>query len=101
MMKEMHDIISNATLSEDLRERFDRIESEYHKLAEHRGAIIDNITKIERSEDVHYILEDCDFSVATIRKLIKQGEEDADSALAKKEAEARRAAVEKKTSDKQ
>jgi NTE family protein len=54
-------------------------------LAEYRGAIMDEITKIERSEeDVHYILEDCDFSLATIKKLIKQGEQDAETALAKK-----------------
>jgi NTE family protein len=83
LMREMHDIISNASLSEDLRERFLKIEKEYHKLADYRGAIIDQITKIERSEDVHYILEDADFSAATIKKLIKQGEEDAEKALAK------------------
>jgi NTE family protein len=84
IMREMHDIISNASLDEDLRERFRKIEPEYHKLAESRGAIINEITKIERSEDVHYIFEDADFSLTTIRKLIRQGEEDAERALAKK-----------------
>jgi NTE family protein len=84
MMREMHDIISNASLGEDLRERFGKIEPEYHKLAEHRGAIIDEITKIERSEDVHFILEDADFSIDTIRNLIRQGEKDAEITLAKK-----------------
>jgi NTE family protein len=87
IMKEMHDIISNTPLDEDLRERFRKIEPEYHKLAEHRGAIIDEITKIERSEDVHYILEDADFSIATIKKLIRQGEKDAETTLAKKKEE--------------
>jgi NTE family protein len=84
IMREMHDIISNASLDEDLHERFRKIEPEYHKLAENRGAIINEMTKIERSEDVHYILEDADFSLVTIRKLIRQGEEDAEKALAKK-----------------
>jgi len=84
LMNEMHDIISNATLDKELQERFSKVEPEYHKLAEHRGAIIDDITKIERTEDVHYILEDADFSLATIKKLIKQGEEDAETALGKK-----------------
>lgn len=84
IMREMHDIISNASLDEDLHERFRKIEPEYHKLAENRGAIINEITKIERSEDVHYIFEDADFSLATIRKLIRQGEEDAEKALVKK-----------------
>ena len=84
LLKEMHDIISNATLDDELHRRFREIEPEYHKLAGYRGAIIEEITKIERSEDVHYILEDCDFSLATIKKLIKQGEQDAEAALAKK-----------------
>jgi len=86
LLKEMHDIISNATLDDELHRRFREIEPEYHKLAEYRGAIIEEITKIERSEDVHYILEDCDFSLATIKKLIKQGEQDAEAALAKNRA---------------
>lgn len=84
LLKEMHDIISNATLDDELHRRFREIEPEYHKLADHRGAIIEEITKIERSEDVHYILEDCDFSLATIKKLIKEGEQDVEAALAKK-----------------
>lgn len=84
LLKEMHDIISNAALDDELHSRFKEIEPEYLKLAEYRGAIIEEITKIERSEDVHHILEDCDFSLATIRKLIKQGEQDAETALAKK-----------------
>jgi NTE family protein len=84
LLKEMHDIISNAALDDELRKRFREIEPEYLKLAEYRGAVIAEITKIERSEDVHYILEDCDFSLATIKKLIKQGEQDAENAVAKK-----------------
>ena len=59
-------------------------EKEYHKLATHRGAIIEEITKIEREEDVHYIFEDADSSIATIQKLIQQGEEDAKMALQQK-----------------
>jgi NTE family protein len=42
-------------------------------LAEERGAVIEDITRIERAEDLHFIFEDIDFSVATIKKLIKQG----------------------------
>jgi NTE family protein len=85
LMREMHDIISNAELDAELHERFRKIEPEYHKLADARGAIIDEITRIERSEDVSFLFEDADFSIATIRKLIKQGEEGAEKALAKKE----------------
>ena len=31
--------------------------------------------RIERPEKAHFLFEDADFSVATIKKLIKQGEE--------------------------
>ena len=36
---------------------------------------------IERSEDIHFIFEDADFSANTIRKLIRQGERDAETAI--------------------
>jgi NTE family protein len=85
LMREMHDIISNAQLDKELHERFRKIEPEYHKLADARGAIIDEITKIERSEDEPFLFEDADFSLATIKKLIKQGEEDTEKALTEKE----------------
>lgn len=87
LLKEMHDIISNAQLDEKTHERFMKIEGEYHKLAEERGAIIDEITRIERDEDLHFLFEDADFSIATIKKLIKQGEEDTEKTLARKEKE--------------
>lgn len=85
LMREMHDIISNAQLDEELHERFKKLEPEYHKVADARGAIIDEITKIERSEDAPFLFEDADFSLATIKKLIKQGEDDTEKALAEKE----------------
>jgi NTE family protein len=87
LMKEMHDIISNAQLDEELHKRFTKIEPEYHKLADARGAIIDEITRIERTEDAPFLFEDADFSLATIKKLIKQGEDDTEKALAEKETE--------------
>jgi NTE family protein len=88
LLREMHDIISNAQLSDELHKRFTKLEREYHKLADERGAVIDEITKIERAEDLHFLFEDADFSIATIKKLIKQGEEDAEKALTKKEGKA-------------
>lgn len=85
LLREMHDIISNAQLDKDLHERFKKMEPEYHRIAEARGAIIDEITRIERTEHIHFLFEDADFSIATIKKLIKQGEEDAEKALTKKQ----------------
>jgi NTE family protein len=85
LLREMHDIISNAQLDKALHERFRKIEPEYHKIADARGAIIDEITRIERTEDTHFLFEDADFSLTTIKKLIQQGERDTEKALAKKE----------------
>ena len=91
LLKEMHDLlmISNVKLKEkgnvaELRERFDKMELEYNKLARQRGAIIKEIVRIERPEKRHFLFEDADFSVATIKKLIRQGEEDTEKALATK-----------------
>ena len=67
-----------------MKESFREIEKEYHKLADERGAIIEKITRIERTEDVHFLFEDADFSINTIKKLIEQGEIDAESAVATK-----------------
>ena len=54
------------------------------KLARRRGAIINEIVRIERPEKTHFLFEDADFSIATIKKLIRQGEEDTEKALATK-----------------
>lgn len=78
IIKEMHDIISNNTLDDKQKQRFEKIESEYHKLACDRGAVIQKITKIERQEESHYLFEDADFSLNTIEQLIEQGEKDAE-----------------------
>jgi len=56
-------------------------------MADARGAIIEDITRIERAEDTHFLFEDADFPLTTIKKLIKQGEDDTEKALAGKEKE--------------
>lgn len=81
LMRDMHDLLSNAELDGEMKARLQKIEREYRKLATERGAIIEKVIKIERKEDVHYIFEDADFSIATIKKLIRQGEQDAEKAI--------------------
>jgi NTE family protein len=81
LLRQMHDIISNVQLDEKVKRSFMEIEKEYHKLAHERGAIIRKITRIERTEDVHFLFEDADFSIKTIKKLITQGEKDAENTL--------------------
>jgi NTE family protein len=84
VMRQMHDLLNNVQMDESLKSTFIQIEKEYHKLATDRGAIIEEIIKVERKEDVRYIFEDADFSLATIQKLIKQGEDDAEKILQEK-----------------
>ena len=80
----MHDLLNNAHIDDTMKDIFNKIEVDYHKLATDRGAIIEEIIKIERAEGIRYIFEDADFSLATIKKLIKQGEDDAEMVLNKK-----------------
>ena len=84
IIKEMHEIIEENVLDAKDKERFNKLELEYHKLACERGAIIRDIVRIERKEDKHFLFEDTDFSEATIKELIKTGEDDAEKILAKK-----------------
>lgn len=74
----MHDLLNNIHMDESMKGTFIHIEKNIFKLATDRGAIIEEIAKVERKEDVHHIFEDTDFSLATIQKLIKQGEDDAE-----------------------
>jgi len=88
LMKQMHDVIMHfldtKQVDKTMKEKIMKIEPEYHRLATQRGAIIKEIIRIERNEESHFLFEDADFSLATIKQLIKQGEEDARVALAKK-----------------
>lgn len=84
VMRNMHDLLTNVHMNEAMKDTFLEIEKEYRKLATDRGAIIEDITKFERKEDVHYIFEDADFSLSTIQKLIRQGEKDAEQVLQEK-----------------
>ena len=56
------------------------MELECRIAASQRGAIIKKIVHIERPEKIH-LFETGDYSVATIKKLIRQGEEDTEGAL--------------------
>ncbi|MDE1811769.1 MAG: patatin-like phospholipase family protein [Thaumarchaeota archaeon] len=81
IINKMHDILESIPLDDANRKKLAEIEPEFNKLACQRGAIIKEIVRIERREDSHYLFEDADFSIDTIKKLIKSGEEDAKKAL--------------------
>ena len=81
LLNGMHDLLSNVELKGEMKERFMQLEKDYHKVATIRGAIIEEVVKIERREEVHFLFEDADFSTMTIRRLIKRGEEDTERVL--------------------
>jgi hypothetical protein len=60
------------------------MELEYNKLARRLGAIIKEIVRIERPEKTHFLFEDANFLVTTIKKLIRQGEADTERILVTK-----------------
>ena len=64
-------------------EKLATIEEEYNKLAHQRGAVIQDIVRIERTEDSRFLFEDADFSYEMIKKLIAQGYNGTEKALAK------------------
>lgn len=84
LLREMHDVLRRGRFDDSLKTRLQQIQQEYHKLCHERGAAMKDITRIERKEESQFIFEDADFSLPTIRKLIKQGEQEADAVLAKK-----------------
>lgn len=81
LLNEMHDLLKGLPLDDKMKDRFAKMEMEYNKLAGQRGAIIEDVIKIERKEDVPFIFEDADFSTTTIKELIKQGETEAEKIL--------------------
>ncbi|MDE1827180.1 MAG: patatin-like phospholipase family protein [Thaumarchaeota archaeon] len=82
LMQKMHDILGNSHLDEKDKAKLEEIEQEYDKLVFEQGAVIKNIVRIERKEEVHYLFEDADFSSETITGLIEQGEKDTEKILA-------------------
>ncbi|MGI0061735.1 MAG: patatin-like phospholipase family protein, partial [Nitrosotalea sp.] len=88
LLQQMYDILvelfDSGKLDETSREKFKKVEPEYYKLADERGALIKDITRIERHERMHFLFEDADFSLCTIKQLISNGEKDAEKVLSAK-----------------
>jgi NTE family protein len=86
LLKKINSIINadDAQIDERTRARLKELEPEYYELTQRRGAIVKELTRIGRLEKMHFLLEDADFSIYRIKKLIKEGEEDAERVLNKK-----------------
>lgn len=65
------------------KSRSKELELQYNDIIQERGAIIDELIYIQRKEKSghHFLFEDADFSVDTIKQLIKEGEQDAEETL--------------------
>lgn len=83
LLKKIHDIINadDSKMDENSKAKFREIESEYSELVHGYGAVIEEVTRIGRKEKMHYLFEDGDFSAYRVKKLIREGEEDAMNAL--------------------
>ena len=84
LLKELYEIVSSSKLDEKNKVRFEKIQSECNRVANEHHTILNKVTRIQRKETEHFIFEDADFSVATIKKLIRQGEQDAENAIGEK-----------------
>lgn len=81
LIRNMYEILDKSSLDENSRTKFSNIQKEYHEIAQERGTIIDQIVRIQRKEDSHFLFEDADFSITTIKNLMEQGERDTILAL--------------------
>jgi NTE family protein len=91
LLEQMHEIIvsnSHKTENKDkdakTKASIEKIEKDYNDIISNgRGHIMEKLIHIQRKEsmDHHFIFEDADFSIATIKRLIQEGEKDAEESL--------------------
>ncbi|HXS60931.1 MAG TPA: DUF3734 domain-containing protein, partial [Candidatus Sulfopaludibacter sp.] len=85
LLKKMHDIINSndVKIDQKTKEKLQELDRDYNPIIEKHGAAITDVVRIGRKEkDLHYLLEDADFSKYRIKKLISQGEKDAEHVIA-------------------
>lgn len=85
LLIKMYEIKSkNAAFNEDILAKIKEIEPEYDVLVTRIGRSVKDVVCVRRRETLHYLLEDADFSIYRVKKLIAQGEKDAEHVLARK-----------------
>jgi NTE family protein len=86
LLRKIYSIVNteNAQLDDNTKARLKEIEPEYDTLVKDKGILIKEVIRIGRQEEMHYLLEDTDFSLYRIKKLISAGEVDAENAIAEK-----------------
>jgi NTE family protein len=84
LLKNIYSIIysEDAQIDQKTKDKLKELDHEYHSLAQKHGAAITDVTRIGKKEDkLHYLFEDADFSTYRIKKLIDEGEKDAERAI--------------------
>jgi NTE family protein len=87
LLRKMYQVINiqNAVMLDgNIKARLKEIEPEYNVLVKRIGRSIKEVVRIGRKETLHYLLEDADFSIHRVKKLITEGEKDAEHILARK-----------------
>ena len=75
LIETLYDIIQESDLSKINKEKIDYVNKEHSTLVEKHGAKILKLHRITRNiPEAPYPLQNADFSVDTIKELIKQGE---------------------------
>ncbi len=84
LVKKIYDIINSddAKIDQNTKDKLKELNEEYNSLVEKHGAAITDVIRIGRKEEsLHYLLEDADFSKYRIKKLIAEGEKDAEQVI--------------------
>ncbi len=83
LLKEMNKIISSqdSQIDESTRSKLKKMHEEFEEIVNKKGAIVQNVIRVTRSEKIHYLFEDADFSKHRITELIHQGEQDCKNTL--------------------
>ena len=84
LLEKTYDIINSkdAKIDQNTRQKLEKLDSRYRSLNEKHGAAITDVVRVGRKEkDSHYLFEDADFSKYRIKKLIEEGQKDAESAI--------------------
>jgi len=86
ILNKMYDIVNSddAKIDQSTRDKLNQLDSDYRSLTQSHGAAIMDVVRIGRKErDSHYLFEDADFSKYRIKRLIEEGEKDAEFKLKK------------------
>ncbi len=85
LLRKMYKVMNAGSNPSDanIKSRLE-IEPEYNALVKRIGRSVKDLVRIGRRETLHYLLEDADFSIYRVKKLIAEGEKDAEHILARK-----------------